>query len=145
MIIIATITKGEDLQYRWTGNLLLFHPPLKTRDTEGGGTWTFSTLFWWRFAKIAQSGSKGLSSKESYVCLLVLESSLRSVNKKAFGVNIDGTLGRKWKIQKWKWCKCVGLNSNSSKDCVFEKQFLSVCKTNHFYDYHILLYWVQRQ
>ena len=42
------------------------------------------------------AGSKGLIWKESYVRLLVLESSLSSVNKKAFSVNIDGTLGRKW-------------------------------------------------
>ena len=47
-----------------------------------------------------KSGSKGLIWKESYVRLLVLESSLSSVNKKAFGENIDGSLGRKGQIQK---------------------------------------------
>ena len=141
MIIIATITKGEGLQYRWTWNLLLFHPPLKTRDTKGGGTWRFSTLFWWRLAKRRRLIRKVCVGKNPAfsVCLLVLESSLSSVNKKTFGVNIDGTTGRKWQLQKWKWCTCVGLNRSSSKDCLFEeKKLFCSLKRRHLENWEFL-------
>ena len=128
----ATITKGD--RYRWTGNLL-FRPRPKTRDTKGGGTWTFLTLFWRRLAKIMKSGSKGLSWKEScYLCVSACSwEQPQQCKQKGIWCKYWWYTWQKMantKVQMMQLYTTEHLNSSSSKGCVFEKLFCSLKQRN---------------
>ena len=143
MIIIATITNREDLQYRWAGNLLVFHPPLRTRDTKGGGTWTFLTLFWRRLAKIMKSGSKGLSWKEScYLCVSACSwEQPQQCKQKGIWCKYWWYTWQKMantKVQMMQLYTTEHLNSSSSKGLCLKNFFVqSLLYSLHFLDYHL--------